>query len=443
MLNDVIAAIATANADGAISIIRLSGDGAIELVNQLFSKDLASQNSHTLHYGMIKDPQTHEMVDEVIVSLFRAPKTFTREDVVEINTHGGYLVTNKVLQLCLAQGARLAMPGEFTKRAFLNGRIDLTQAEAIDDLINARSDANLKVALQGIKGSVKKLLDPLIEELLGIVAHIEVNIDYPEYEDVEELTSSLLVPQTQAWLKRLDAILEKAKSGIIVREGIKTAIVGKPNVGKSSLLNALLEEEKAIVTNIAGTTRDLVEGSIQLNHIRLNLIDTAGIRESDDVVEQIGITRSIKAMEDADLVILVLDPTRLDAFDEELLQRTANKERILVYNKKDLVTPHTDDVWVSAAQGEIEPLLLKLQEIYQHHLAVLDEPALNNERQIAQLIKARNYMQNALDAMEQGFELDLVTIDLQMVYTSLKEIFGKVEKGDLLDTMFSKFCLGK
>ncbi|MGL5977979.1 MAG: tRNA uridine-5-carboxymethylaminomethyl(34) synthesis GTPase MnmE [Erysipelotrichaceae bacterium] len=443
MLNDVIAAIATANADGAISVIRLSGDYCIELVNGLFTKDLMEVPSHTIHYGFIQDPTTKQQVDEVLVSVFRAPKTFTRDDVVEINTHGGYLVTNKVLQLCLSHGARLAMPGEFTKRAFINGRIDLTQAEAIDDLIHAQSDANLTVALQGIKGSVKVMLEPLIQNLLDIIANIEVNIDYPEYDDVEQLTSTRLIPNAKQWIQEIDQILDKARSGQIVRDGIKTAIVGKPNVGKSSLLNALLEEERAIVTNIEGTTRDVVEGSMQLGSVRLRLMDTAGIRESDDVVEQIGIQRSIQAMEDADLVLLVLDPTRIDAYDEELLERTKDKERLIIYNKKDLMAPDNEHVWISAAQGEIQPLLDALGSIYHHHLRVLDEPALNNERQIALMIKAKHHMQIALDAMQLGFELDLVAIDLQEVYTSLKEILGKVHKDDLLDTLFSNFCLGK
>lgn len=442
MLNDIIAAIATANADSAISIIRVSGDGAVELVSELFQKDLTSVPSHTIHYGYIYN-EAGEAIDEVLVSIFRAPKTFTKEDVVEINTHGGHFVTNSVLQRVLQKGARLAMPGEFTKRAFINGRIDLTQAEAIDDLIHATSSANQKVALQGIKGSVKKLLEPLLDNLLDSIANIEVNIDYPEYDDVEQLTSEKLIPNTEIWLEKIDEILEKAKSGQIVREGIKTVIVGKPNVGKSSLLNALLEEEKAIVTNIEGTTRDVVEGSMQLGSVRLNLMDTAGIRESDDVVEQIGIQRSIEALEQADLVLVILDPQRMDEKDEELLEMTKDKNRLIIYNKKDLCEVRDEGIWISAKEQDIEALLDALKGIYHHHLKVLDEPALNNQRQIALMMKARSQMVQALEAMKMGFELDLVAIDLEGAYTSLKEILGKVHKDDLLDTLFSNFCLGK
>ncbi len=442
MYNDIIAAIATANADSAISIIRLSGQGVIELVSKMFSHSLENVPTHTIKYGYILD-ENNEAIDEVLVSTFLAPRTFTKEDIVEINTHGGYLVTNKVLERALSLGARLAMPGEFTKRAFINGRIDLTQAEAIDDLIHAQSEANRKVALQGIKGSVKNILNPLIEQLLGIIANIEVNIDYPEYDAVEQLTSEKLVPSTKQLLVDLDTIINKARSGQIIREGIKTVIIGKPNVGKSSLLNALLEEEKAIVTNIAGTTRDLVEGVMQLDNVKLRLIDTAGIRDSEDVVEQIGIERSMQALEEADLVLLILDPTRIDAEDEELIERIKDKKHLIVYNKEDLISDKADGIWISAKNNEVSELLNALKAIYQEHIHVLDEPALNNQRQIALLVKAKLQLKTALEAMEYGYELDLVAIDLEEAYTSLKEILGRVHKDDLLDTLFSNFCLGK
>lgn len=442
MLNDMIAAIATAAADGAISIIRVSGEGVVEVVSELFQKDLTTVDSHTIHYGYIYDDNNNPL-DEVLVSVFRAPRTFTREDVVEIHTHGGHFVTRSILQRCLEKGIRLAQPGEFSKRAFINGRIDLTQAEAIDDLINATSSINQKVALQGIKGSVKKLLDPLVEDLLNIIANIEVNIDYPEYDDVEQLTSSTLIPHTKEWITKIDVILDKAKSGQIVRDGIKTVILGKPNVGKSSLLNALLEEEKAIVTNIEGTTRDVVEGVMQLGNVRLHLMDTAGIRESKDQVEQIGIQRSLDALEQADLVLLILDPLRMDEKDEELVKLSEHKKRMIVYNKKDLVNKELEGISISAKDQDIDALLDALKEIYHEHLKVVEEPALNNERQIALMNKARSQMKQALEAMEYGYELDLVAIDLELAYTSLKEILGKVHKDDLLDTLFSNFCLGK
>ena len=304
---DTIAAISTALDQGAISIVRMSGEDAIAIADTLCTCSLHDAPSHTIHYGYIKDPQSEEVLDEVLISVFRAPKTFTREDMVEINCHGGVYITRKILRLLLANGARLATRGEFTQRAFLNGRIDLTQAEAINDMIAAEGVSEAKLAVQGIRGSIKKLLDPFLEELLDIIAHIEVNIDYPEYDDVEQLTNEVLLPKARDWAQKINAILACANSGKIVKEGISTAIVGQANVGKSSLLNALLEEEKAIVTDIAGTTRDIVEGSIHLGAFTLHLIDTAGIRETQDTVEKIGIARSLKAIEEAQLVIIGKD----------------------------------------------------------------------------------------------------------------------------------------
>ena len=443
MLKDTIAAISTAAVDGAISIVRLSGDDAIEIANSIASINLLNKKSHTISYGFIVDPITLQEIDEVLFSVFKAPKTFTREDIVEINCHGGRFVTKKILSLCLMQGARLAEPGEFTRRAFLNGRIDLTQAEAINDMILADSNENMKLAIHGIKGSVKKLLDPLLENILDIIANIEVNIDYPEYDDVEMLTNDVVLPKAKAWLDSIDTILDRAQSGKIMKEGIRTAIVGKPNVGKSSLLNALLEEDKAIVTDIAGTTRDIVEGHIHLGGLTLNLIDTAGIRDTEDVVEKIGIQRSLQAMEDAHLVIVVLDGSRpLDEQDDELLEMTKEKTRIVVYNKNDLYEV-ADGISISAVKQEITPLVNKIHELFDHHKIAIEEPVLGNERQIGFMMKAKQSMLQAVEAMENGLELDLVEIDIQDAYTALKEILGEVHREDLLDTLFSNFCLGK
>ena len=443
MLQDTIAAISTAAVDGAISIIRMSGDAAIQIVDSLCSIDLTSKKSHTISYGFILDPITKEEIDEVLVSVFRAPKTFTREDIVEINCHGGRYVTKKILQLCLMQGARLAEPGEFTRRAFLNGRIDLTQAEAINDMILADSNESRKLAMHGIRGSVKKLLEPFIKNILDIIANIEVNIDYPEYDDVEMLSNEVILPKIQKWLSQIDQLLERAESGQMMKEGIKTAIIGKPNVGKSSLLNALLEEDKAIVTEIAGTTRDIVEGHIHLGGLTLNLIDTAGIRETEDVVEKIGIERSMKAIEDAQLIILVLDASRpLDEEDQQLMQMTENKTRIIVYNKKDL-NQHIEGICISAQHHEIEPLIHEVHRLFDSHKIVIEEPVLANERQISQMMKAKKSMLSAVDAIAIGLELDVVEIDIQEAYTALKEILGEVHREDLLDTLFANFCLGK
>lgn len=444
MLNDIIVAISTALQDGAISIVRLSGEGCIELVDKVFTADLIQKESHTITYGFIFDPIDHQEIDECLVSVFRAPKTFTREDIVEINCHGGKMVTRRVLNVLLASGARLAENGEFTKRAFLNGRIDLTQAEAINDLIVADSSNQIKMALHQIKGSVQKLLDPLIKELLDLIAHIEVNIDYPEYEDIEQLTNEVVLPMARGLAEKLNELVKKAESGRIIKKGVKTVLVGKPNVGKSSLLNALLEEEKAIVTEVAGTTRDLVEGVIHLENITLHLIDTAGIHETEDVVEKIGIEKTIKALHEAELILVILDASKpLDEEDEHLLKITEGKNRILIHNKCDLVKGNEEYCCISAASNQIEALLQEINRRYEKHAVICDEDTLNNDRQIALAYQSRQYLNQAIESLENGFELDLVTIDLQNAYFSLKEILGEASREDLLDSLFKNFCLGK
>ena len=303
MFQHTIAAISTALQDGAISIIRLSGDEAISIVQSIFSKNILDAKSHTIHYGFILD-DNKQPVDEVLVSIFRAPKTYTREDIVEINCHGGTFITRKILSIVLSHGAMLAKPGEFTQRAFYHGRIDLSQAEAVQDMIEASNDTAANMAIRGIRGSIKKLLQPLIDDLMEIIANIEVNIDYPEYDDVAQLTTHDLLPKTNEWLTKIDTILNRVQTGQLLKKGIDTVIIGKPNVGKSSLLNALLEEDKAIVTDIAGTTRDIVEGQIHIGSIQLNLIDTAGIRDAKDKIEQIGIEKSQEKLKQAKLVLL-------------------------------------------------------------------------------------------------------------------------------------------
>lgn len=444
MLFDTIVAVATSLQEGAISIVRISGQDAIDIASSLCRKDLHEVESHSIHYTMIIDPLSKEDVDEVLVSVFRAPKTFTREDVVEINCHGGVFITKKILSLCLANGARLATPGEFTRRAFLHGRIDLTQAEAINDMIKATHNTNATLAIAGIKGSVKTLIDPLLENLLEMIATIEVNIDYPEYDDIEQISNDILKPRIEMWLKDMDQILKQAQSGKILKEGIKTAIIGRANVGKSSLLNALLEEDKAIVTDIEGTTRDVIEGIVQVGNITLHLLDTAGIRDTQDKVEQIGIERSKKAVLDAQLVILVLDASNPNTKEDEVLKKlTEDKERIIVYNKEDLLDKKQDGLFISAAQQNIDALTNEIEHRYGEHLDVLHKPTLQNERHISLMRKAKQEMLQAYDAIQQGLELDLITIDLQASYNSLKEILGEVHRDDLLDTLFTNFCLGK
>ncbi len=443
-MKDTIVAISTALQQGAISIIRLSGDEAIDVANKIFSGDLTKQKSHTISYGMIYDYGSGKAVDEVLVSIFKAPKSFTTEDVVEINCHGGVYITRKILSLCIGAGARLANPGEFTQRAFLNGRIDLTQAESIMDLLQANNEKNAGLAINGIKGSVSGLINPLIDDLVHIIAQIEVNIDYPEYEDIEQLTNLKVLPLAKEFSKRLSEILKKAESGRIIKNGVKTVILGKPNVGKSSLLNALLEEDKAIVTEIAGTTRDIVEGVVNLESVTLHLIDTAGIRETADKIEQIGIEKSIKMLNDAELVIVLLDGSRqLEKEDFEILEKTKNNQRIVVTNKTDLKTVVNEGICISAKENNIKALINEINSLFIKHQIVLDEAILNNDRQIALVNKAYLSMDQAIFAIENNVELDLVTIDFQSAYMSLKEIIGEVSREDLLDAMFSRFCLGK
>lgn len=441
MMNDTIAAIATANATGAVSIIRISGDEAILIASELINKDLSKKEGYTITFGTVQEE--NDVVDEVLVSIFRAPKSYTGEDVVEIGCHGGLFITRKILSLCLGKGARLARRGEFTERAFLNGKMDLSQAEGVNDLINATDEVNAKSAMHSLKGSVSKILKPLEEDLTQIISNIEVNIDYPEYNDVHQLTEDEILPKAKAWLKDIQKLIDEAKKAVDIREGIDTVILGRPNVGKSSLLNALLEEDKAIVTDIAGTTRDIVEGTVRLDGITLNLIDTAGIHESNDIVEKIGIDKSLQALEKAELVIVVLDGSEaLTDEDHKLLEMTKNKNRIVVYNKNDKAIQH-DGISISAINGDVEALTNAIKEKYEKELYLASSDTLNNERQIGLAIQAEQSMKNAIRTLEDGMELDLVTIDLENAWTSLKEITGKVGKEDLLDEIFSRFCLGK
>ena len=442
MFENTIAAISTSLQDGAISIIRLSGDKAIEITQKIFDRNIMNAKSHTIHYGFIIDANKNP-IDEVLISIFRAPKTYTREDIVEINCHGGTFITRKILSMVLSAGADLAKPGEFTQRAFYHGRIDLSQAEAVQDMIEASNNTAASMAIHGIKGSVKKLLQPLIDDLMDIIAQIEVNIDYPEYEDVEQLTTNDLLPKTNDWLDKIDHILARVQTGQMLKKGIDTIIVGKPNVGKSSLLNALLEEDKAIVTDIAGTTRDLVEGQIHIGSVQLNLIDTAGIRESSDKIEQIGIEKSQEKLKDAKLVLLVFDGSKeLDEEDKQLLELTKDKMRLIIYNKLDKASPNKDGIWISAANKEIQPLIDALENLY-HEDLLKEDPLLSNERQIGLLNQAKEDMLRAKEAMDRMVEPDLIEIDIQAAHDHLKEILGEVHREDLLDTLFSKFCLGK
>lgn len=454
---DTIAAISTPPGEGAISIVRLSGDQAVTVAMKIFKgRDLQKVASHTINYGHIIDPADGSLVDEVMVSVMRAPKTFTREDVVEINTHGGIVATNKVLQLLLGYGARMAEPGEFTKRAFLNGRIDLTQAESVMDLIRAKTDKAMQVAVNQLDGNLHHLISNLRQEILDSLAQVEVNIDYPEY-DTDQMTTQLLLEKARMVSKSIDSLLKTADSGEILQHGLATAIVGKPNVGKSSLLNRLLDEDKAIVTDVAGTTRDVVEQYVNIDGVPLKLIDTAGIRDTDDKVEKIGVERSKKALQVADLVILVLDSSReLEADDIELLEATADKKRIVIFNKTDLmpvITPNSvvqlnpDDVILntSAIKNDgIETIKQTISKIF--NSGIEDNSSnviITSARQAGLLRKAKNSLNDVISGIEAGMPIDLVQIDMTACWDTLGEITGESYQDELITQLFSQFCLGK
>ena len=455
---DTIAAIATPPGEGAISIVRLSGDDAVTLADQVFKgKDLTKVSSHTINYGHFIDPQTREIIDEVMVSVLRAPKTFTREDTVEINCHGGIVPTNKILQVLLTNGARLAEPGEFTKRAFLHGRIDLAQAESVMDLIRAKTDRSMKAALNQLDGELSQLIRNLRQEILDVLAQVEVNIDYPEYDDVEEMTSKLLREKALDVCAKIEQLLVTARQGKILREGLATALVGRPNVGKSSLLNHLLHEDKAIVTDIAGTTRDVIEEYVNVLGVPLKLVDTAGIRETDDRVEKIGVERSRQALDRSDLVILLLNASEpLTTEDIELLQLTQDKKRIIVLNKMDL-EPKLDlnELYQYVDKAEVlKTSVLKNEGIreLEEHIATLFYGGIENSqttvlvtnaRHIALLEQAKAALEAVLTGLEQELPVDLVQIDMTRAWELLGEITGDSYQDELLDQLFSQFCLGK
>ena len=451
-MNDTIAAISTTLGVGAISIIRVSGSDAIKIVNSIFKgKDLKRVESHTISYGHIKDGDN--LLDEVLVSVMKSPKTFTTEDIVEINCHGGIATTNKVLEAVLKNGARLAEPGEFTKRAFLNGRIDLSQAESTMDLINAKTESKRKAALNGLDGYVSKLIKNLRQEILEILATIEVNIDYPEYEDIETMTNEKLKPKIENVIKEIKKIIKESENGKVLTSGIKTVIIGRPNVGKSSLLNRLLDEEKAIVTDIEGTTRDTVEGSITINGVMLDIIDTAGIRKTNDIVEKIGVNKSYSLIESADLVIIVLNNNeKLTEEDKNILDYCKNKKVIVVINKSDLA----DKIDISNITYEniirtntvdlngLDELKDKIVELFNlEELTKEDYKYLNNVRQISLIKEAKDILLEALSGINNATPVDLVEIDIKRAWEKLGEIIGATYTDELLDQLFSQFCLGK
>ncbi|KKB37470.1 tRNA uridine-5-carboxymethylaminomethyl(34) synthesis GTPase MnmE [Bacillus thermotolerans] len=458
---DTIAAISTPSGEGAIAIVRLSGEEAVEIADRVFQspskKSLTEMTSHTIHYGHLIDPKTGNVVEEVMLSLMKGPKTFTREDVVEINCHGGLVSVNRVLQLVLAQGARLAEPGEFTKRAFLNGRIDLSQAEAVMDLIRAKTDRAMNVALNQMEGRLSKLIRQLRQEILETLAHIEVNIDYPEYDDVEEMTHKVLLEKAAFVQKEIKKLLQTAEQGKILREGLSTVIIGRPNVGKSSLLNALVHENKAIVTDIPGTTRDVIEEYVNVRGVPLRLVDTAGIRETEDIVERIGVERSRQVLKEADLILLVLNYSdELTEEDEKLFQAVEGMDVIVLVNKTDLPQKidmervkelARDKKLVTASLleekgiDELEEAIASL--FFSGSIEAGDMTYVSNARHIALLNQALTSITEAIDNTEAGTPIDIVQIDLTRTWELLGEIIGESVHESLIDQLFSQFCLGK
>ncbi|HCZ5511371.1 TPA: tRNA uridine-5-carboxymethylaminomethyl(34) synthesis GTPase MnmE [Staphylococcus aureus] len=456
---DTITSISTPMGEGAIGIVRLSGPQAVEIADILYKgKHLLNDvPSHTINYGHIIDPESKEVVEEVMVSVLRAPKTFTREDIIEINCHGGILTINRVLELTMTYGARMAEPGEFTKRAFLNGRIDLSQAEAVMDFIRSKTDRASKVAMNQIEGRLSDLIKKQRQSILEILAQVEVNIDYPEYDDVEDATTEFLLEQSKEIKQEINRLLDTGAQGKIMREGLSTVIVGKPNVGKSSMLNNLIQDNKAIVTEVAGTTRDVLEEYVNVRGVPLRLVDTAGIRETEDIVEKIGVERSRKALSQADLILFVLNNNEaLTQEDYTLYEVVKNEDVIVIVNKMDLeqnmdinevkdMIGDTPLIQTSMLKQEgIDELEIQIRDLFfGGEVQNQDMTYVSNSRHISLLKQARQTIQDAIDAAESGVPMDMVQIDLTRTWEILGEIIGETASDELIDQLFSQFCLGK
>ena len=452
-MNDTIAAISTALGVGAISIIRISGKDSISIANSIFKgPNLEEAKTHTIHYGYIVDKD--EIIDEVLVSIMKSPKTFTTEDTVEINCHGGISTTNRILELILTKGARMAEAGEFTKRAFMNGRIDLVEAESVMDLINSKTEKARKLGINHITGALSEVIKSFRQEILELLASIEVNIDYPEYEDIEVMTNNKIKEKMRDIKEKLEKIVNESKQGQIIKEGINVAIVGRPNVGKSSILNRLIGEEKAIVTDIQGTTRDIIEGSVSIEGIMLNIIDTAGIRETNDVVESIGVEKSIESIKKADLVLIVLNNNEeLTDEDKKIIEKATNIPHIIVINKADLeekinietIEKTQEIVRIDTLTHKgIEPLINKIKELFElDKIDNNDFTYLSNSRQIALAKEAYEIINDIEKGLEEEVPIDMIEIDLKRIWSKLGEIIGQTYSEELIDQLFSQFCLGK
>lgn len=448
---DTIVAISTAIGVGAISIVRLSGKDAINIVDSIFSCDLKNVESHKVVYGYIKDNE--EVIDEVLVTVMKSPKTYTLEDIVEISCHGSIATTKKILELIMLKGARLAEKGEFTKRAYLNGRIDLIEAEGINELLNSDSELNRKISINKVSGKLSQLIKTFKDNLLNIISDIAVNIDYPEYTDIYVTTNENIKKEVDYIENSLKSILKNSVDGEIIKAGIKTAIIGRPNVGKSSILNSLLDYDKAIVTNIPGTTRDLVEGSILIDGVTFNLIDTAGIRETEDIVEKYGVDKSLKQIEEANLVILVLNNNEvLTNYDKDLIEKSNDKKRIVVINKTDLENKLDisnldleNVIYINTIEKEkIDILKDKIIELFNlGSLNSSDLMILTNARQINLVKESLAILQDVKQALNNNDPIDLIEFDLKNIYEKLSEMLGEGSKLDVIDRIFERFCVGK
>ena len=453
---DTIAAISTPIGEGGISIVRMSGEEAVKIANQVFKgANLTKVPTHTIHYGHIVDPASEQVIDEVMVSVMLAPKTFTREDIVEINCHGGIVVTNRILQLLLKTGARMADPGEFTKRAFVNGRIDLTQAESVMDIVRAKTDKARQVAEKQLQGGLLEKIRAMRQEILDTLANVEVNIDYPEY-DADTVTAKQMVSVSQSVIAKIDKLLKTASEGTALRNGLATAIIGQPNVGKSSLLNYLTQSDTAIVTDVAGTTRDTLEEYVSVKGVPLKLIDTAGIRHTDNKVEKIGVERSKKALAKADLVLLLFDASKeLTPEDYSLIEATAEKKRIVILNKTDLgqkistaeITNLTKSpvIAISILQKQnLDQLEKTIKELFFKGIENSnDQVMVTNQRQVGLLEKAKKQLQDVVQALKDEVPLDIAQIDFNGSWDTLGQITGESSPDELVNELFSQFCLGK
>lgn len=439
---ETIVALATPPLRSALAIVRLSGDDCFFIVSKFFTKDITKVEKNTIYHGFIKDEE--ELIDEVVLLAYKGPKSFTGEDSVEIMCHGSPLIFNRIIKVALKSGARLATNGEYSSRAYAHGKLNLMQAESINDLINAETEESKKLSLMALKGDTAKLIEPLKKSLGDILSLIEVNIDYPEYLDIEEANNEKIVEICKENIKYIKKLIKDGVKGNIIKDGINVAIVGKPNVGKSSILNALLNENKAIVTDVKGTTRDIVEGKINLNGVVINLFDTAGIRESSDEIESIGIEKSISKLKDSDIVLCVFDSQEYDEEDKEITKLVEGKNTIFVYNKKDLVQNNLDDkLYVSALNKDVEPLKKAIIEKLGLSKENYDNPSIANTREIGILENIKTILEQVLIDVESEIPIDLINSELKEAYLKTLSITGEDNDFDIAKEIFSRFCVGK